>query len=219
MPLEVTLRDGSVLAFPTPIVRYRAPEAESVNPRLRELVLARAAADDGIRRSNVGGWHSRDDLLEWDDPAIQSFKRWIQGGAARMLEILSAEKGGTRHGELQAVAWANVSRRGDYNKIHNHPSSAFSGVYYVDVGQPDPEAHENGFIEFLEPRLGADMIELPGNPFGGKHKVQPENGLMLVFPGWLYHYVNPYHGPGERISIAFNITVKSFGTKAPSQAK
>ena len=219
MPLEIKLKDGSVLAFPTPIVRYQAPEAEAVNPRLREIVLARAVAEEGIRRSNVGGWHSKDDLREWNEPEIQVFKRWIQGGARRMLQILSAEKGAAQQGELQVVAWANVSRQGDYNKIHNHPGCSFSGVYYVDVGQPDPEAHETGYIEFLEPRLGADMIELPGSPFGGKHKVEPENGLMLVFPAWLYHYVNPYHGPGERISIAFNITVKSFGPKGGSQTK
>jgi hypothetical protein len=35
----------------------------------------------------------------------------------------------------------------------------------------------------------------------------------------VYHYVNPYHGPGERISIAFNITIKPFGPKGGSQAK
>jgi hypothetical protein len=36
MPLENTLKDGFVLAFPAPIARYRAPKAEVVNPRLRE---------------------------------------------------------------------------------------------------------------------------------------------------------------------------------------
>ena len=34
------------------------------------------------------------------------------------------------------------------------------------------------------------------------------SGMMLplvLFPGWLNHYVHPYYGPAERISIAFNI--------------
>ncbi|MCZ6839887.1 MAG: putative 2OG-Fe(II) oxygenase [Alphaproteobacteria bacterium] len=31
--------------------------------------------------------------------------------------------------------------------------------------------------------------------------------IELIFPAWLKHYVNPYHGDGERISIAFNIVV------------
>ncbi|NJN46627.1 MAG: hypothetical protein HC808_09270 [Candidatus Competibacteraceae bacterium] len=28
---------------------------------------------------------------------------------------------------------------------------------------------------------------------------------MVVFPGWLQHQVHPYFGPGERITIAFNV--------------
>jgi hypothetical protein len=30
---------------------------------------------------------------------------------------------------------------------------------------------------------------------------------MIVFPGWLQHFVHPYFGSGERISIAFNVSV------------
>jgi hypothetical protein len=39
---------------------------------------------------------------------------------------------------------------------------------------------------------------------GGKEIVLPQSGLLLIFPAWLYHYVNPYHGEGERISVAWN---------------
>jgi hypothetical protein len=31
---------------------------------------------------------------------------------------------------------------------------------------------------------------------------------LMMFPAWLNHYVNPYHGDSERISIAFNLTVE-----------
>ena len=30
-------------------------------------------------------------------------------------------------------------------------------------------------------------------------------GLLLMFPSWLNHFVNPFMGGGERISIAFNL--------------
>ena len=33
---------------------------------------------------------------------------------------------------------------------------------------------------------------------------------MLVFPSWVRHYVTPYHGRGERISIAFNVRMEEF---------
>ena len=41
-----------------------------------------------------------------------------------------------------------------------------------------------------------------------KLRVPPEACLMLLFPSWLYHYVNTFHGQGERISIAFNVTLR-----------
>jgi hypothetical protein len=32
--------------------------------------------------------------------------------------------------------------------------------------------------------------------------------MMLVFPSWLYHWVMPFRGHGERISIAFNAMIE-----------
>ena len=58
----------------------------------------------------------------------------------------------------------------------------------------------NGNFEFMDPR--------GGNVHGGKEIVRPEPGLLMVFPAWLNHYVNPYHGDGERISIAWNFNVE-----------
>ena len=31
---------------------------------------------------------------------------------------------------------------------------------------------------------------------------------MVVWPSWLLHWVNPYYGEGERISIAFNARIE-----------
>jgi hypothetical protein len=30
---------------------------------------------------------------------------------------------------------------------------------------------------------------------------------MLLWPSWLKHWVHPYQGDGERISVAFNVNV------------
>ena len=54
------------------------------------------------------------------------------------------------------------------------------------------------------------MIPLPGNEFGQRITIAPEAGQMLVFPSWVRHYVTPYHGRGERISIAFNVRMEEF---------
>jgi len=36
----------------------------------------------------------------------------------------------------------------------------------------------------------------------------PREGVMLIFPNWLYHHVTPFRGAGERISISCNIPHK-----------
>ena len=51
-------------------------------------------------------------------------------------------------------------------------------------------------------------MKLDGSNAFPKLVLDPKPGLMVIFPSWLYHYVNPFHGAGERISIAFNINLK-----------
>jgi hypothetical protein len=35
--------------------------------------------------------------------------------------------------------------------------------------------------------------------------IDPIPGVMVLFPSWLQHFVHPFFGKGERISIAFNV--------------
>ena len=53
------------------------------------------------------------------------------------------------------------------------------------------------------------MTATPGNPFGQTVSVPPRPGLMVLFPSWLYHWVNPFYGEGERISVAFNVRAEA----------
>ncbi|WPZ33410.1 TIGR02466 family protein [Thalassobaculum sp. OXR-137] len=208
MPLEFQVAQDLVMAFPTPILKIRVPEAAQINPGLRSQILDRERSEPGQVRSNVGGWHSNDDLLDWPGPEVGALKSWIGRAIQRMTEVTAGKQQQGLNVQLDGGAWANVLRDGGYNKIHNHPGCSWSGVYYVSLGERRGDIPGNGQIEFLDPRMGVDFAELPGMPFAGKHVVEPEPGLMLVFPSWLYHYVNPFHGSGERITIAFNVILR-----------
>lgn len=194
--------------FPTVLLRRRLPDAAARNARLHEVVLAREKRDPGIRHSNYGGWHSSADLWDWPEPEIRELCGWV----IRAAEDLTASVAPLQPGdEIKALpyggAWVNLLRDGGYNKIHNHPGAVWSAVYYVATGNPDPAIPGNGSFEFMDPR--------PGNIHGGKEVIQPEPGLLMMFPAWLYHYVNPYHGTGERISIAFNLTIEIMRNAPP----
>jgi hypothetical protein len=45
--------------------------------------------------------------------------------------------------------WASVYKAGDYHQHHNHPMSAFSGIYCVEA--PDADLPQ-GVIDFIDPR-------------------------------------------------------------------
>jgi uncharacterized protein (TIGR02466 family) len=197
--------------FPTPIGQYRIPDAEATNRELKRLILEREKRETSQVYSNAGGWHSRQDMLDWPDPAIGILRGWILEAVnhivAAMIEMARTTTGRTASpGRLQVKGWANVSRSGDYHRIHNHPGSCWSGVYYVEAGTDAPGYPLSGLLELLDPRPFTEMVSTPGEPFGQKAIIKPEAGMMVLFPSWLYHFVNPYFGEGERISVSFNVS-------------
>jgi len=189
--------------FPTILLRRSMPDAKSKNRRLRKIILEREKSDPGVTQSNVGGWHSTADLWDWPNAEIQELCAWVKRAAEDMTTTVAPVQPEDQIvAEPYGGAWANVLRDGGYNKVHNHPGAVWSAVYYVASGDPYPEPPGNGNFEFMDPR--------PGNLYGGKEILAPVPGLLMMFPAWLNHYVNPYHGESERISIAFNLTVEIY---------
>ena len=208
MTVEFDPRRDAFLAFTTPIAKLRLPEAAEINPGLRQAILDKAASDPGQTRSNIGGWHSRDDLLTWPQYQIAVLKAGLIDAVSHMTRFTSSAKRFT--GEQMMTAWANICGRGAYHKLHNHPTFHWSGVYYVTPGDAVPDNPHSGALEFQDPRGGVEMTMTPGKPFGRTLAIQPEAGLIVIFPSWLHHWVNPYDGESERISIAFNARITNF---------
>lgn len=196
-------------AFPTPIGRFEIPESAAINGELQRLILEKERSTPSETYSNAGGWHSATDLLEWPQPEIKTLRGWMVEAVQHMVgATMEMMKGSNirsdNKGNLRFQAWANICRMGNYHRIHNHPRSAWSGVYYVAAGNDAPNQPLSGQLELLDPRPFTEMVPTPGNPYGQKLILKPESGTMVLFPGWLYHFVNPYVGAGERISVAFN---------------
>jgi uncharacterized protein (TIGR02466 family) len=200
-PLD--LRAATQLAFATPVVAYRWPAAEALNGALREAILRAERERPGMgQRSNVGGWHSGLDFADWPAPPVRELRRRIERMARALLDG-SAPEPAARIFRLDA--WANVLRQGDYHSPHNHPNAVWSGVYYVDDGAVSADRPHAGELELLDPRAGVNMAPFAGEAFERRVRIKPATGLMVCFPAWLRHLTHPYSGPGERISVAFNV--------------
>lgn len=205
MELKFDSRTDIIPAFATPVYMFRIDGCEPLNAALKEAILRRERDDPGLARSNVGGWHSRDDFFSWQDRGVDTLQQCAKGVLESVVPIM-VQANCTFQSRF--AAWANVLRYGGYNKRHSHPDCQISMVYYVEVGtEPGAEAPESGVFELLDPRVHAEMAALPGDPVGRSLNVRPSNGQMIVFPSWMYHQVNPYYGEGERISVAINAHV------------
>lgn len=97
--------------------------------------------------------------------------------------------------------WTVVLRSQGHQISHIHPESWLSGVYYAKLPESvRTGAGPSGWLEFGE----------PDKPFPARTKppirrVRPEQGLLVLFPSYMYHRTIPFAGGGTRISIAFDV--------------
>lgn len=99
--------------------------------------------------------------------------------------------------------WVNVNGKGHWNDVHNHVDNGvmLSGIFYVKC----PE--NSGAIRFYDTRsnVSRNYTKYYEEERGSYMRIQPHNNLMLFFPPWLLHLVEPNQSEQERVSIAFNI--------------
>jgi uncharacterized protein (TIGR02466 family) len=104
--------------------------------------------------------------------------------------------------------WANVSAPGAGHRVHNHPNNYLSGVYYVRTDQAA------NTINFLDPRPQTAIIRPPVTELTAENTeqvvVNVKDGMLLMFPAWLQHSVDPNRSDRTRISIAFNIMFPAY---------
>ncbi len=182
--------------FPTPLFVFNLHNYEELNQQLLDLIYRLKQFDSGHTASNVLGWHSKGNLFELDD--IKPFKELVDEAIATVAQAMGY--GNVRI--MPANCWANVNPKYASNKIHDHANCLFSGVYYVKTPQ------ECGNLMFYDPR-SARTFYRPSvsnfTAFTADAVAHPaEAGLLLIFPSWLRHGVDPNLSDEERVSISFN---------------
>lgn len=171
---------------------------ESLQPRFAEwtgwVLALRAASPAPAGRTNRSGWNSKDmDILE--RPVWAPLRQLIQSTCAEAL----GEMG--RSGQpFQLQSWVNLHDRGGFNFLHMHEASLLSGSFYLEV----PAG--SGALCFRDPRPGVTHGSLKGSVPNGHADIhlKPSTGLLVLFPSWMEHYVEPHESDRPRICIAFN---------------
>ncbi len=99
-------------------------------------------------------------------------------------------------------AWATILEREGHQAPHIHRSAWLSGVYYVQIPATVRNAVTGnaGWIEFGRPQPYPKARAEVATRF-----FRPEEGLMLLFPSYMYHRTIPFEATERRISIAFDV--------------
>lgn len=190
--------------FPVPLLLSRLAEPGSLNERLAREMTKRRGVEGGIDRSNRYGWHSERDFFERPEPAhvelAAIIREFVAHATREMLPKLPADYAATLEG------WVNVNPTHAMNAPHDHVGAFWSGTYYVAVPLPDSRDDKmSGAIEFIDPRgsLGSNArIETPFTR--GKFTLRPAAGTLLMWPGYVRHWVYPNMARKERLTVSFN---------------
>jgi hypothetical protein len=201
--------------FPTRLLTLQFPDVDGLNGDLARL-FASAELPDGFDMHpdslNLLGLAQR-------CPAIATLREMFLDGVRRWLraEQVFGELG------VDMVLFSNYAHKGEMTLAHNH-SADLVGIYYArtakhdrpPVFEPGPESSDDyfgpddGVLVLHDPRFNANLAAVRTRDYV---KVFPRPGLMLIFPGYLWHSVTPHLGDAPRLALSANFNLRWGGER------
>jgi uncharacterized protein (TIGR02466 family) len=185
--------------FGTPLWLQDFPEAAQLNPILRRAAESEISAEpiNPIRRTNrLGVRTAQFDLAAQPWAPLSAF-------IAKVVQGLLVDD----------LVWGlhtpglNVHGFGGFNISHIHENCLLSGVYYISC------PGESGDLVLEDPRVQAvfaSTYQLFRHDLGSKRVVlTPHEGLLVLFPSWLSHHVEPSSAAQLRISLPINVVLRA----------
>jgi uncharacterized protein (TIGR02466 family) len=163
------------------------------NKKIEKFLIKLKKRSKGRKLSNEGGWQS--EVLN-DCEELKPLLFFI----SKVCENLNLQ---IKTLEIHQI-WANINKKNDYNQIHQHGGYYhLSGTYYVKTPK------NCGSIFFRDPRPSAisNIFFVRNYEKSELKKYNVEEGLLMLWPSYLDHFVEPSKTNKERISISFDIVL------------
>jgi len=219
----MALIDRPTTLFPVPLaIHYFGKQNSDLNSQLVNDTLKENKIDpEGTERSNIGGWHSSFGMEEKYESFL-SLSKIIEDYGNRFCDTH-----GFYDGLKFSNMWANISGPGDMNAPHHHGTDPLTGVYYpvesissdgvlnfdydsdripMGLNNYDSSRKEpGGSLVFQDPSYGKKITLVnKNNPDNcSSYHVYPKAGLLILFPGYIPHFVIPFKENKKRLSISF----------------
>ena len=170
--------DARIVKKETPIFTTIIDNYEQINTHVRKHILdLKKQHPEGVE-SNVRAWRSH-----WFTHKVTSVFNPLVDLMTSAVDFVSDQFYNDEHAKFEPFNfWVMDYQDGDETLNHCHFPSSFSAVYYVDV----------------EPNCAPLIVE--------GETIQPENGMLVIFPGHLDHSVPKTKG--RRICASGNFHLK-----------
>ena len=159
-----------------------------MNRYLKQVILEHRQKFPETTKSNVKAWHS-----SWtthvENPKFQPLIDRILDACKFISE--GYYEGGNNLEYKVLNLWAMMYEDTEWTKRHSHFPSDFAAVYYVDV--------EPGSSPVIFESVVKDGVNDNNQPL----TLQPQNGMLAIWPAILHHEVPPTKG--RRMCISMNI--------------
>jgi uncharacterized protein (TIGR02466 family) len=175
---------------------------EDLAQTLAQLHRARQApADQSLR----GGTQTLDDLFATRLPLVDALRAKFEAAIDEYVRDLPT---GADHPLLRrksasfrfSGSWSVRLTRAGFHVNHVHSHGWISSCYYVRVPQVSADStRQAGWL-----RLGETDLKLAQRERIGR-MIQPREGMLVLFPSYMFHGTTPFDTDEERITVAFDV--------------
>ena len=157
------------------------------NKYLKQVILEHRQNNPATTKSNVKAWHSSW-VTHQENPKFQPLVDRVLDAC----KFISAGYYECDYIEFNVInMWAMMYEDTEWTKRHSHFPSDFAVAYYVDV--------EPGCSPVIFENVVKDGVHNNNQPL----TLQPQNGMLAIWPAILHHEVPPTKG--RRMCISMNI--------------
>ena len=144
--------------------------------------------------------------LDLNQPEIHEVVDHVHNLIPRFMKLYGL---GSKAKPRITTCWANRSNAAEPLKPHLHGTHWISVVYYPEADEESPDLIlKNPITNVMEYAVPYQYHEYATWYNSGRIKVSPKKGLMIAFPAWLEHWVDPEcPSTSNRYSLALNITL------------
>jgi uncharacterized protein (TIGR02466 family) len=156
-----------------------------------------------VHISNKGGFQTKN-FSYIDDKDINQ-KLFIDP-CFEYFDSFNLRKPTKNWGIKMASFWINQNFMSDWNVMHNHLPSNFSGIWYLKAPKDCGKiVFQNGDMLVLN-ESNFDYFDDPH--FYSRFFLDIEDNDLVLFPSHMLHFVEPNKTNEDRISLAFNIMIE-----------